>query len=101
MVKREGIAPLFHGPGAHTQNIYDGCIGEGIRVTDTRHGNPAPTRDSAAARSASHARRRTIALAHAADRRRPRSGTCSPLPPWETGRGDGRPDRRKTEKLPL
>jgi len=37
MLKREGIDTLFTLSGGHIQNIYDGCIDEGIRVIDTRH----------------------------------------------------------------
>jgi acetolactate synthase-1/2/3 large subunit len=37
MLKREGIDAIFTLSGGHIQNIYDGCIDEGIRVIDTRH----------------------------------------------------------------
>ncbi len=37
MLKREGIDTIFTLSGGHVQNIYDGCIDEGIRVIDTRH----------------------------------------------------------------
>ena len=37
MLKREGIDAIFTLSGGHVQNIYDGCIDEGIRVIDTRH----------------------------------------------------------------
>jgi acetolactate synthase I/II/III large subunit len=37
MLKREGIDTIFTLSGGHIQNIYDGCIDEGIRVIDTRH----------------------------------------------------------------
>ena len=37
MLKREGIDSIFTLSGGHIQNIYDGCIDEGIRVIDTRH----------------------------------------------------------------
>lgn len=37
MLKREGIDTVFTLSGGHIQNIYDGCIDEGIRVIDTRH----------------------------------------------------------------
>jgi acetolactate synthase-1/2/3 large subunit len=37
MLKGEGIDTIFTLSGGHIQNIYDGCIDEGIRVIDTRH----------------------------------------------------------------
>lgn len=37
MLKREGVDAIFTLSGGHIQNIYDGCIDEGIRVVDTRH----------------------------------------------------------------
>ncbi|HXK34445.1 MAG TPA: thiamine pyrophosphate-binding protein [Dehalococcoidia bacterium] len=37
MLTREGIDTIFTLSGGHIQNIYDGCIDEGIRVVDTRH----------------------------------------------------------------
>jgi acetolactate synthase-1/2/3 large subunit len=37
MLKREGIDTIFTLSGGHIQNIYDGCLDEGIRVVDTRH----------------------------------------------------------------
>ncbi len=37
MLKREGIDTIFTLSGGHIQNIYDGCLDEGIRVIDTRH----------------------------------------------------------------
>jgi acetolactate synthase-1/2/3 large subunit len=37
MLKREAIDAIFTLSGGHIQNIYDGCIDEGIRVIDTRH----------------------------------------------------------------
>ncbi|MEX0751263.1 MAG: thiamine pyrophosphate-binding protein [Dehalococcoidia bacterium] len=37
MLKREGIDTIFTLSGGHIQNIYDGCIDEGIRIIDTRH----------------------------------------------------------------
>src|SRR5215210_1985207 len=37
MLKGEGIDTIFTLSGGHVQNIYDGCIDEGIRVIDTRH----------------------------------------------------------------
>jgi thiamine pyrophosphate-dependent acetolactate synthase large subunit-like protein len=37
MLKREGIDVLFTLSGGHVQNIYDGCLDEGIDVIDTRH----------------------------------------------------------------
>ena len=37
MLKHEGIDTIFTLSGGHIQNIYDGCLDEGIRVIDTRH----------------------------------------------------------------
>lgn len=37
MLRQEGIDAIFTLSGGHVQNIYDGCIDEGIRVIDTRH----------------------------------------------------------------
>ena len=37
VLKQEGTDLLFTLSGGHIQNIYDGCIDEGIRVIDTRH----------------------------------------------------------------
>jgi acetolactate synthase-1/2/3 large subunit len=37
MLKREGIDTIFTLSGGHIQNIYDGCLDEGIRIIDTRH----------------------------------------------------------------
>jgi acetolactate synthase-1/2/3 large subunit len=37
VMKQEGTKVLFTLSGGHIQNIYDGCIDEGIRVIDTRH----------------------------------------------------------------
>jgi len=34
---KEGVSHLFTLCGGHIQNIYDGCLDEGIRVIDTRH----------------------------------------------------------------
>ena len=36
-LKNEGVSHIFTLCGGHVQNIYDGCIDEGIRVVDTRH----------------------------------------------------------------
>jgi acetolactate synthase I/II/III large subunit len=36
-LKNEGIDHVFTLCGGHIQNIYDGCIDEGIRVVDVRH----------------------------------------------------------------
>ena len=36
-LKAEGIDHVFTLCGGHIQNIYDGCIDEGIRVVDVRH----------------------------------------------------------------
>ena len=34
---KEGVSHLFTLCGGHIQNIYDGCLDEGIRVVDFRH----------------------------------------------------------------
>lgn len=36
-LKNEGITHVFTLCGGHIQNIYDGCLDEGIEVIDTRH----------------------------------------------------------------
>ncbi len=36
-IKAEGIDHVFTLCGGHIQNIYDGCLDEGIRVVDVRH----------------------------------------------------------------
>lgn len=36
-LKAEGVSHLFTLCGGHIQNIYDGCLDEGIRVVDVRH----------------------------------------------------------------
>ena len=36
-LKEEGVSHLFTLCGGHIQNIYDGCLDEGIRVVDVRH----------------------------------------------------------------
>jgi acetolactate synthase-1/2/3 large subunit len=36
-LKAEGVTHVFTLCGGHIQNIYDGCIDEGIRVVDVRH----------------------------------------------------------------
>jgi acetolactate synthase-1/2/3 large subunit len=36
-IKNEGIDHVFTLCGGHIQNIYDGCLDEGIRVVDVRH----------------------------------------------------------------
>lgn len=36
-IKAEGVTHVFTLCGGHIQNIYDGCIDEGIRVVDVRH----------------------------------------------------------------
>jgi len=36
-LKNEGITHIFTLCGGHVQNIYDGCLDEGIRVVDVRH----------------------------------------------------------------
>ena len=36
-LKAEGVSHVFTLCGGHIQNIYDGCLDEGIRVVDTRH----------------------------------------------------------------
>jgi acetolactate synthase-1/2/3 large subunit len=35
--KNEGVSHVFTLCGGHIQNIYDGCLDEGIRVVDVRH----------------------------------------------------------------
>jgi len=37
MLRQEGIETIFTLSGGHVQNIYDGCLDEGIRIIDTRH----------------------------------------------------------------
>ncbi len=37
MLKREGIDVIFTLSGGHIQNIYDGCLDEGIDIIDVRH----------------------------------------------------------------
>jgi acetolactate synthase-1/2/3 large subunit len=37
MVKQEGIGHIFTLSGGHVQNIYEGCLNNGIGVVDTRH----------------------------------------------------------------
>jgi acetolactate synthase-1/2/3 large subunit len=36
-LRREGVDVVFTLSGGHIQNIYDGCLDEGITVIDTRH----------------------------------------------------------------
>jgi len=36
-LKNEGITHIFTLCGGHVQNIYDGCLDEGIRIVDVRH----------------------------------------------------------------
>lgn len=36
-LKRHGISHIFTLCGGHIQNIYDGCLDDGIRVIDVRH----------------------------------------------------------------
>ena len=36
-IKAEGVDHVFTLCGGHIQNIYDGCLDEGIRVVDVRH----------------------------------------------------------------
>ena len=36
-IKAEGIDHVFTLCGGHIQNIYDGCLDEGVRVVDVRH----------------------------------------------------------------
>ena len=36
-LKNEGVTHIFTLCGGHVQNIYDGCLDEGIRVVDVRH----------------------------------------------------------------
>lgn len=37
MLRQEGIDTIFTLSGGHVQNIYNGCLDEGIRIIDTRH----------------------------------------------------------------
>ncbi|KAA0236698.1 thiamine pyrophosphate-binding protein, partial [bacterium] len=37
MIKQEGVNHLFTLSGGHVQNIYEGCLNNGIQVIDTRH----------------------------------------------------------------
>jgi acetolactate synthase-1/2/3 large subunit len=37
MLKQEGISHIFTLSGGHVQNIYEGCLNNGIGVIDTRH----------------------------------------------------------------
>src|SRR5258707_15070109 len=41
VLKREGVEVVFTLSGGHIAAIYDGCLREGIRVVDTRHGEAA------------------------------------------------------------
>ncbi len=37
MLKQEGISHIFTLSGGHVQNIYEGCLNNGIGIIDTRH----------------------------------------------------------------
>ena len=37
MIKQEGVGHIFTLSGGHVQNIYEGCLNNGIGVVDTRH----------------------------------------------------------------
>jgi acetolactate synthase-1/2/3 large subunit len=37
MLKQEGIGHIFTLSGGHVQNIYEGCLNNGIGIIDTRH----------------------------------------------------------------
>jgi len=37
MVRNEGIGHVFTLSGGHVQNIYEGCLNNGIQIIDTRH----------------------------------------------------------------
>src|SRR6202163_2091940 len=41
-LKNEGVDTIFTLCGGHIIDIYDGCIDEGIRITDVRHERVAP-----------------------------------------------------------
>ncbi|MCX7618520.1 thiamine pyrophosphate-binding protein [Tepidiforma sp.] len=37
MIKQEGVSHIFTLSGGHIQNIYEGCLNNGIGIVDTRH----------------------------------------------------------------
>ena len=37
MIKNEGVGHIFTLSGGHVQNIYEGCLNNGIEIIDTRH----------------------------------------------------------------
>ncbi len=37
MIKQEGVGHIFTLSGGHIQNIYEGCLNNGIEIIDTRH----------------------------------------------------------------
>lgn len=37
MIKQEGVGHVFTLSGGHIQNIYEGCLNNGIEIIDTRH----------------------------------------------------------------
>lgn len=37
MIKQEGVGHVFTLSGGHVQNIYEGCLNNGIGIVDTRH----------------------------------------------------------------
>lgn len=37
MIKQEGVEHVFTLSGGHVQNIYEGCLNNGIGIVDTRH----------------------------------------------------------------
>jgi acetolactate synthase-1/2/3 large subunit len=37
MIKQEGVNHIFTLSGGHVQNIYEGCLNNGIEIVDTRH----------------------------------------------------------------
>ncbi len=37
MIKNEGVGHIFTLSGGHVQNIYEGCLNNGIGIVDTRH----------------------------------------------------------------
>ena len=53
VMKQNGTDHLFTLSGGHIQNIYDGCLDEGIRVIDTRHEQSAAHAADAYARATS------------------------------------------------
>ncbi|MCC6381637.1 MAG: acetolactate synthase [Dehalococcoidia bacterium] len=37
MIKQEGVGHVFTLSGGHVQNIYEGCLNNGVEIVDTRH----------------------------------------------------------------